>query len=390
MEVKQVYNILNTITQEMLGDSIIVQEDLSNVVEVGKAFANLDNGLDNYVRKLQDHIGRVVFVNRVYGGRAPSVLRDGWEYGSIMEKIRCKLPEATENETWELEDGASYDPNIFTAPEIAAKFFNKRVTFEIPISMTDQQIKSSFSNATQLNAFFSMIETAIQNSLTVKMDALVMRTINAAMAETIHADYQSGSGYSSGSGIKAVNLLYKYNNEVLASGATPLTVDVARHDKDFIRYCAYEIALYADRLGVMSTLFNVEGTEKFTPRDRMHIVMLSEFKRSADVYLQSDTFHDEFTRLPEAESVTYWQGSGTAYAFSDTSEINVVTPSGDAVNLDGILCCMFDHDALGVSNLDRRVTTNYNPKAEFTNFWHKYFAGHFIDLSENIVVFFMK
>lgn len=390
MQVNQVYDILNTITSEMLGDSIIVNEDLSNVVEIGKAFANLENGLDRYVKALQDHIGRVIFVNRVYGGRAPSVLREGFEYGSIMEKIRCKLPAATENETWELEDGASYDPNIFTAPEVAAKFFNKRVTFEIPISITEQQVKSSFSNATQLNAFYSMIQTAIENSLTVKMDSLIMRTINAAMGETIHADYPSGSGYSNGSGIKAVNLLYKYNNEVLASGATPLTVDVAMHSKEFIRFAAYQIALYADRLAVMSKLFNVEGTEKFTPRDRMHIVMLSEFKRSADVYLQSDTFHDEFTKLPDSEAVTYWQGSGTSYAFGDTSEINIVTPSGDTVNLDGILCCMFDHDALGVANLDRRVTTNYNPKAEFWNEWHKYFAGHFLDLSENIVVFFVK
>lgn len=199
MKVSQVYDILNTITEEMLGDSVVVQEDLSNVVDIGKAFENLENGLDNYVRKLQDHIGKVVFVNRAYGGRAPSVLRDGWEYGSILEKIRAKLPQATENESWMLENGASYDPNIFTAPEVSAKFFNNRVTFEIPISITEKQVKSSFSNATQLNAFYSMIQTAIENSMTIKLDSLIMRTINAGMAETIHADYTSGTDYDHGS-----------------------------------------------------------------------------------------------------------------------------------------------------------------------------------------------
>lgn len=390
MQVNQVYEILNTVTQEMLGDSIIVKEDLSNVVDVGKAFANLENGLDNYVKKVQDLIGRIVFVNRSYKGRGVNVLRDSWEFGSILEKIRCKLPEATENETWELENGTSYDVNIFTAPEISTSFWNSRVTYEVPMSITDKQVKSSFANATQLNAFFSMIETAIENTMTVKMDGLIMRTINAAMGETIYSDYPSLTGYSNGSGVKAVNLLYKYNNEVLASGATPLTVDVAMHNKDFIRYAAYQIALYADRLSVMSKLFNVQGTEKFTPKDKLHVLMLSEFKRSADVYLQSETFHDEFTRLPESESITYWQGSGTAYDFGDTSEINITTPTGHDVNLDGILCCMFDHDALGVSNLDRYVTTNYNPKAEFTNLWHKYVAGHFLDTSENFVLFFVK
>lgn len=388
MKVEQVYEILNTITSELLGDSIVVEEDLSNVVDIGQAFENLENGLDNYVRKLQDHIGKVVFVNRVYGGRAPSVLRDGWEYGSILEKIRAKLPEATENESWDLTPGASYDPNIFTAPDISVRFFNNRITFEVPISITEKQVKSSFSNATQLNAFYSMIQTAIENTMTIKLDSLIMRTINAGIGETVYSDFNNG-GYDQGSGVRAVNLLYKYNTEVLASGATPLTAAEAMVDPEFIRYAAFQIGLYADRLAVMSTLFNVEGTEKFTPFDKLHIVMLSEFKRAADVYLQSETFHDEFTRLPEAESVTYWQGSGTDYAFESTSKIDIVTPSGQNIELGGILCTMFDNDTLGVANLDRRVTTNYNPKAEFWNEWHKADAGYFLDLAENMLVFYV-
>lgn len=389
MLMTQVYEILNTITTEILGEETVVNEDLSNVVDVGRAFENLDNGLDNYVRRLQDHIGRMVFVDRVYSGRAPRVLMDGWEYGSIMEKVRAALPEATENESWNLQDGASYDPNVFTAPQISVKFFNKRVTFEIPISITEKQVKSSFSNATQLNAFYSMIQTAIENSMTVKLDSLIMRTINSAIAETIYSEFPSGSAtYDDSTGVRAVNLLYMYN-ETLPESATPLTAADAIHDPDFIRFASYQMALYSDRLAVISTLFNVGGTEKFTPKDRQHFVMLSEFKRAADVYLQSDTFHDEFTRLPEAESVTYWQGSGVDYAFESTSAINVTTADNHTVSASGILGVIFDRDTLGVANLDRRVTTNYNPKAEFWNEWHKADAGYFLDLDENCVVFFV-
>ena len=386
MEMTQVYNILNTVTTEILGESAVVQEDLSNVVDIGVAFENITNGLDNYVRSLQDHIGRMVFVNREYRGRAPRVLMDGWEYGSILEKVRAALPEATENESWELQNGASYDPNVFTAPSVSAKFFNKRVTFEIPISITEKQVKSSFSNATQLNAFYSMIYTAIANSMTIKTDALIMRNINTLIAETLADEFPNGS-YSSGTGVKAVNLLYLYNQTV-PQAEQIATAAAAVQDPEFIRYAAYVMGLYSDRLEVMSTLFNVGGTEKFTPRDRQHIVLLSEFKRAADVFLQSDTFHDEFTRLPEAESVTYWQGSGTGYAFSSTSKINVVTAGGHTVEASGILGVIFDRDTLGVANVDRRVTTNYNPKAEFWNEWHKFDAGYFLDLDENGIVFF--
>lgn len=385
MLVTQVYQLLNTITQEILGESAIVQEDLSNVVEIGEAFQNV-NGLDNYVRALNDHIGRMVFVDRVYGGRAPSVLMDGWEYGSIMEKVRADMPQATENESWDLTDGQTYDPNIFYKPSVSVKFWNKRVTFEIPISITERQVKSSFSNATQLNAFYSMIQTAIQNSMTVKLDALIMRTINAGIAETLHDAFPGGT-YTGVTAPRAINLLYKYNQEV--NTGTALTVDKALTTPEFIRYCALQFAIYSDRLEVISKMFNVGETEKFTPKDRQKIVMLSEFKRSADVYLQSDTFHDEFTRLPSSDSVTYWQGSGTGYSLTDVSSINVKLASGDAVEASGILGVIFDRDALGVANLDRRVTTNYNPKAEFWNQWHKMDAGYFLDLDENFVVFYI-
>ena len=388
MKVEQIYSILNTITNEMLGESIVVNEDLSNIVDVGKAFANLTNGLDNYCKAVQDKVGRMVFVNRVYSGRGIGLLRDSWEFGSILEKIRTQLPEAEEDASWSLESGSSVDPNVFTAPVVREKFFNDRVTWEIPMSITDMQVKESFNNVTQLNAFYSMIETAIQNSMTIKLDSLIMRTVNAGIAETFHDDFPSDSGYSSGSGVKAVNLLYLYNNDVLY-GQTPLTVAQAMHTPAFIRYAALQIGMYADRLPIMSTLFNCEGTEKFTPKDKMHVLMLSEFKRRADVYLQSDTFHDQFTKLPEAEAIPFWQGSGADFAFSSTSAINVKTPSGDTVSVTGVLATMFDHDAMGVCNLNRRTTSNYNPKGEFTNFFHKATEGLFLDLAENIVVFYV-
>lgn len=387
MQVKQIYEILNTIVGETLGEDVIVNEDLSNIVEVGKAFANLDNGYDNYVRKLQDHIGRVVFVDRVYRGRAPSVVMDGWQYGSIMEKIRVDLFDAQENESWELQNGSSYDPNIFYAPDVSAKFFNKRTTYEIPVSITRKQIESSFDGVTQINAFYSMIQNAIENSLTVQMDALVMRTINNMIAETIYTEYTGGS-YTGSSGVRAVNLLYLYNQA--HSGATISTAAEAIKTAEFIKFASEIMGNYIDRLKVMSKLFNVGGTSKFTPEDRLHVVLLSEFRRAADIYLQSSTFHDELTRLPNSETVVYWQGSGTGYAFADTSNIDVTTTGGHSVDIDGVLGVMFDRDALGVANLDRRVTTNYNAKAEFWNEWHKFDAGFFNDFDENCVVFFAK
>lgn len=389
MRMEQVYGILNSITNEILGDSVIVAEDLSNIVDVGRAYEDMENGLDNFVRALNDHIGKVVFVERVYRGRVPSVLMDGWEYGSIMEKIRGSLPDAVENESWMLEDGASYDPNIFYKPDVDVKFFNKRVTFEIDMSFVERQVKSAFSSAMQMNGLMSMIRTNIENSMTIKIDSLVMRTLNAAIGETLYDEYNSGV-YTGSSGVRAVNLLYLYNNNVNTGSA--ISAANALHDEAFMRFATMTMKNYFSRMGVISKLFNIGNTEKFTPSDMLHVVMLDVFKNAVETYLYDglNQFNTDKLKLPEnIETVPYWQGSGTDYGWDSVSAINIVTPSGHGVEASGILAVAFDRDCLGVSNVSRRVTTNYNPKAEFWSEFHKFDAGYFLDTDENCVVFFV-
>lgn len=383
MEVKQIYNLMNNVTAEVLGESAIINEDLSNVVDIGAQIFDA-NAVDNYVRSLVNHIGKVIFVNRAYSGSVPSVLMDAWEFGSVLEKVTAELPDATENESWELTDGTSYDPNIFYKPEVSAKFYNKRVTFEIPMSFTEKQVKESFSNAEQLNGFLSMLYNAIDKSMTIKVDALVMRTINNMIGETVHDDIPTGY-YATNSGVKAVNLLKLFNDKF----GTTLTADDAVSNAEFIRFASMTMGLYASRLSKISSLFNIGGKDRFTTADMLHVVLLADFAKGADAYLQSDTYHNGFTALPNAEIVPYWQASGTSYSFSDVSKINIKTASGDNIEIGGILGVMFDRDALGVTNLDRRVTTSYNPKAEFFNNWYKFDAGYFNDTNENFVVFFV-
>lgn len=390
MKIEQVYNVVNGLTREYLGEDAVVNEDLSNIVDIGSETINLDN-LDRYVRSLIDQIGKIIFVNRPYSGAVPSLYMDGWEYGAILEKVTYdSLPEAEENESWELVDGQSYDPNIFTKPQVSAKFFSKKVTFDIPMSFAERQVKTAFQNATQLNSFFSMIYTAIDNSMTVKVDSLAMRALNYMIGLTIYGS----------SGNRAINLLSLYNSGV--DQADQLTAAEAIKTPAFIRYASYIMGLYADRLTRLSKLFNDGAKDRFTPRDRMHIILLAEFSRAAEAYLQSDTYHDEFVRLPQADTVPYWQGSGLDYSFSSTSKVDVQIKidevdesTGDTVrrkvtvSQSGILGVMFDRYAVGVANLDRRVTANYNGRAEFFNNWYKFDAGYFNDPNENFIVFYV-
>lgn len=401
MTVKQIYELMNTVTGEVLGKTNLMAEDLSNVVDVGTAVFNA-GAIDNYVKTLVNHIGKVVFVNRPYSGKIPSVLMDSWEFGSVLEKISCDTPEATENESWDLVDKQEYKQDIFYQPKVSAKFFNSKVTFEVPMSFTEKQVKESFSNAAQLNGFISMIYNAVDRSMTIKIDSLVMRTINSMIAQTLNADKTAFTGgYGTASTARCVNLLKLYNDKFFPAtpgtgdaGSTPnpdaLTADKAIYDPDFIRFASYTMGVYVDRLASISTLFNVGGKDRFTDAANLHVIMLSDFAKGADVYLQSDVRHNEMTRLPNYETIPYWQGSGKNYEFDSTSAINVKIDTSTTINVKGIVGVMFDRDALGVSNLDRRVTTAYNAKAEFFNNYYKFDAGYFNDTNENFVVFFVS
>lgn len=384
MEVSQIYQLTNAAAQEVLGENDILLEDLSSTVALGEAVFNA-NAVDRFVKSLVNQIGKVIFVNRPYIGKAPNILMDSWEYGSVLEKIRSEMPDAVENESWELEDGASYDPNIFHQPTVAAKFWNSKTTFEIDHSIADRQVKQSLQSASQLNGFISMLMNEVEKSLTVRTDALIMRTINNLIAETLAAEFPSAD-YGDGSGVKAINLLYLYNQ--LNSTAT-IDAEHALSNREFLRFAAYQMGLWLDRMQAISVLFNVGGKERFTNKADQHLVMLSEFAKAADVYLSSDTFHDELVKLPTASTVPFWQGSGDDYSFDQTSGIYVKTQANNTVQANGILAVLFDKYACGVHNYDRRVTAHYNAKAEFTNYFVKQDAGYFNDLDENCIVFYI-
>lgn len=393
MKIEQVYSLVNASTKEILGETDLVKQDLSNIVDIGASIVGSGN-VDNYVKSLVDHIGKVIFVNRPYAGSVPNVLMDKWEFGSVLEKISADLPEAVENKSWELSNGVDYSPNVFYKPTVSAKFYNSKITFEVDMSFTEKQVKESFSNAEQLNAFVSMLYNAVERSMTVKIDSLVMSTINNAIAQVINHSMPtvSDGDYSQATSTpQAINLLKTYNDTFTKT----LTKTSCLADPDFLKWCCITLSTYAKRMSRMSTLFNVGGKPRFTPTEDLNIIMLQDFYANMRVNLLSDTKNKEDLLLPtDITTIPYWQGSGDDYSSEKVAKINVAIKTGDSTTKDiamgGIMAVMFDRNALGVCNEDRRVTTNYNPKAEFYNNFYKFDCSYFNDLDENFIVFFIQ
>lgn len=395
MEVIQVANLANDITKELLGIENLMNEDLSNSVDVGREiFSNVE--YDKFVKCLVDHIGKMRFLNRKVEGGYASLQRDSWEYGACAQRVYpTELADAVENDTWNLVDGASYDPNIFHSPAVAAKFYQKMTTLECDLSIADRQCRGSFSNGGQLTEFLSMLYTNIDNTLTVKEEGLAQRCINNLILSTVNSDFPSVSDddYSSSNGVKAINLLKMYNTQYGLSGSDALTAANCMFVPQFIRYSTFVISRTMKRLKKVSTLFNIGGIPNFTPASKQHLVLLSDFASAAEVFMQSDTFNRNLVTLPAYEDVPYWQGTGTAYADADVATIKAEIVNGDStkqITLARVFGVAFDHDAAGITTPEdgKRVTSNYNGKAEFTNYFYKVDQRYWNDFNCPAVVFF--
>lgn len=373
MNVTQMSTILNELVNQKLGENEIAAIDLTNVVGMGTALGDAI-GYDNLVKAIADKVGYTILVNREYTSVFPDIHLRDYEYGSILEKIRVDLPDSTANATWGLNRGDTPNQFEFQPPTVTAKYWNQKNTFSIWYSYSNVQLKEAFQNETTLLAFFSAIENAIRQAITIREEA------NTSIAICNFALTKSKRNNA------CVNLLDLYNTET----NDPLTLANCRRNKEFLRFCAKTIMLYKKRLNSMSTLFNVDGVKTFTPDDRMRFVMLDEFNKDMEIYLESDTFHNEMVALSGFETVPYWQGTGTDYSFDDISQMNMKLDGDEqATVLNNVVGVIFDIEAVNINNTNYRVTSAYNAKGEFFNYFHKYDYMLFNDFAENGVVFYL-
>lgn len=394
MEVKQIYSMINEWQTEMTGGAQydaehpwIIKEDLSNLVDVGTKL--LDAGSvtaagekwrDNFVRSMIDRIGRMVFVERPFVSQFPDLRRDEWGYGSIMSKSRCKRFKAKTNPSWGLTAGQTVEQFSFEPPEVMTLFYNDMEAWQIDCSFVDVQLREAFTSPREMDRFMSMIESAIQRSLDSQIEAITSRTLNGLIAEKLYRNHA------------VVDILADYNATV--PQASQLTPANCRYNVDFQRFMAYEFLLYKKRLAAATSWFmeaDEDGYDTQTPADRLRFALHNDFAAALDTYLQSETYHNEFTDIGSYDSVTMWQtsGSGTGFDFGATSRIYAKCPSDNTheVNRTHIVGVMWDWDAAAILNTNRRVLSAFNANGEYWSNYYKVDTHSMIDLMENCVVF---
>ena len=390
MKLNQIATLTNAITAEMLGDQAIATEDLTNIVDIGQLVMTQANWYDQYVRTLMDHVGRVVVTNKEYVPKTYGRLwRESFEFGAILERLTVSLPDAEDNPAWDLQDQGNYNSEIFYKPTVAMNLFNVKDTFQVPISIVEDQVKSAFSSREQYIAFVDGIYTAVNGSIKIRMEQLAKRAVNNMIA-LCYDDAINVKGVSIGDGdnpgtVQYVNVLYMYNTQFNKS----LTAAEAVTDPDFLRYFSFILYVTSDRMREISQVFNITGDVRFTDKEDQNIFVLSEIGKALDVYLYSDVYHDEYVKLPGYETITAWQGitDGTdTYNFANNSHIKIKVGQ-QLCDMSGVLAVIFDREAVAVTNERQKVTAAYSARGDFTTYYYKNELGLINDKSMNCVVF---
>ena len=401
MKITQIATALNNVINELqVGAQTVdgitvtpqVKEDLSNIVDVGKDVTKFTGGssdnFDSFVGKLIDQVGKMTFVDRVYTSQAPDIMVDDWTYGSIMMKVRCELPDAQDNATWQLSQYAAGamsdnypDPFELSPPDVEAKFYNTKTTYEVPITLCQVQLEQAVRSASDMQRLIAMIENRVQVKRTLCNDGLIMQTITNLMAGVIQEN----------SGNRVIDLLGLYNAGPNAGG-TALTAAKALSDSDFLKFATATMTKYKKYLAKASTRYNSGDYVTFTPADRLKFIVVADFAKDVESYLYSGTYHEEFVKMDGYEEVADWGCSGTDADRFKLFKYLGAAPDGTAipptlVTADYVVGIMFDEYGAVCANRNDRVTSIYNPRGEYTNFFYKWDAAYINDWMENAVVF---
>lgn len=374
---KDVHTLCNEALSNVLGENDpILSEDLSNVVDVGTALANA-NAYENFLEGLAVATSKYIFKFRQYSTKAPNVLRDSREYGQLIQKIRSALPELSQNQSYHLVNGASYDDNQFINNEVEVTIFKDRIDFEVRKSIPRDQLKNAFTSADELGTFTSMLFGLVENRLRLAMDQLIFFTMKRYLGKLVTTD----------SNVRVVKLLTEYKALVPTADGT-LTADKALYDEGFLTYAGARIMDYKDLMGNYNVQFNEDGFETFTPSEDLHVVLYNKFVQNMGTFAKAKVFNDEFLDLPRHETVTYWQGLGDG---SDSARTSIdIDIDGVNVNKSYIIGFAFDHDGLGVNHDEPSREAHYVKSGQFYNYWYKEVLGIFNDFSENAVCFVIE
>lgn len=399
MKVNQVFDFLNTAIAG-IGQNVTVT-DTTGIVDFGKTLLSDDNGQlrDNFFKKLIDRVGRTVIEERKYIGDRLGIRKEPFEFGAILQKIYVEPMQARKNNSWDLVDQQRVPVDVVYKANVEVTIFSAIDTWEVPITITRDQIKSAFLNEQALGAFISALFSKVEDSLAVMYEQIEIYAFTSMIANALHATDGEGHKYLT------VNLFDIVQNAGFLEGGdvlvNPTTPDNYLSNPYILRIIIATINKFSLLMEKMTPVFNSKEKMRFTPKDRQRLVMHNDLASAISTVLKASAFNKEDLKVPEATIVPYWQSfvnEGelptsnvvSTYPFEDKAikiSRNWDGSGVSSIENDCVLAVLYDEEAIATTIDNRRTTTDVNGAGEFTNYYNKADIGYIVDPSENCIVF---
>lgn len=375
MDVKQIYSTLNDYIDQRVGLKAVTVTDFTTFYSLGEAITGDALETDNFGNWLVDRIGRTNIRTLDVDLDFPAFIRSEYEFGAMIQKIDVQPFAAQEQGAWNVgKEGFTPTNFKIDKPDVKVSYVKGAAAWEVDVTIPDAMLKTAFTSESAMSAFITAIFDAMRTSIVMQLNAVAHGALCGLIAEKCEAE----------NGI--VNLLDLYNTaydkELTAAEA------LEAPPEDFLKFAGKVMRDYISWMKEPSTLFNIDGMIRSTSRDNMHILINTSMASAYNTYLQSGTFHDEYTSMPLYKEVRWWMGTGkTAPNSEDNTTVKAVTKSGATVVATYVVGAFIDREAIGVGLYDRFTATDRNNRNRYTNYTEGCTIQHAIFLDEASVIF---
>lgn len=369
MDTNQIYQLVNAVNQEAFGAQALSVKDTAGLVSLGNTILSSNTNTEAFLNTLVQRIGRTIISYRRYRSKLADMVRDDFEWGAILQKIRVHMPEAEADESYGLVDGQSVDHYKVAKPEVQQKFFVTRSPYQFHVTIQKAHLREAFLSESAMGAFLGAVTGQVRNAMEVTLENLG-RIALANMAATTNHVY---------------HLVTMYNTAMDATGTDDeLLAANALVNPGFLAFAMRKINEVIDGMQELGVTYNDGSIETFTPKEMLRVKVVSPFVRAAETVLQYRAFNEELVSVDSAyQKLAFWQTP------ESPMEILIKPETLPAeVSLNSVIAMIHDRDALGMYREEEEVaTTPINAAGLYYNTYYHAKQLWFNDLSENFVIF---
>lgn len=390
---KQIYAIVNEVAQQAMGSKAIAVVDNTGLIALGNTVLGSDATKNNFINALTDRIGKTIVSFREYHSHFPDFERDSIEWGNILQKLKIAMPDAEEDQSYNLVDGSSVDQYKINKAKVNQLLFTSETPWQTHITVHLDELEKAFIDSNAMGTFISSMFGEVQNRIELAMENLSMDCVNNYIGELISLKSTTAKK-------RVINLVTEYKDKTgVDHTAEPLN---ALGDEEFLKYVVRRVNSISTSMEYMTyNMFNSASSAvgaipelpeneknvytRHTPKSEQRMMLFIDLVNSLKTNINSKAFNMEQVAIDiPFKTVPFWQ------SIEAPSEINVKTSSGAEVEQSLIMGILYDREAMGTFKKKyKSLTSPVNAAGQYYNVFYHMITMYYNDLTENAVIFLL-